>query len=112
MRKQQAPARSLVAIIEDMMISESKRYVELRFLRESLPFDRRAHIDDAMIRIRTTMDRLGRFRASVLCLSYVGISFPMLSVHAAGPRCAIIFDRRGAGSWLGDPFAFVADECC
>jgi hypothetical protein len=76
MRKQQAPARSLVAIIEDMMISESKRYVELRFLRESLPFDRRAHIDDAMIRIRTTMDRLGRFRASVLCLSYVGISLP------------------------------------
>jgi hypothetical protein len=61
MRKQQAPARSLVAIIEDMMISESKRYVELRFLRESLPFDRRAHIDDAMIRIRTTMEPAGAF---------------------------------------------------
>jgi hypothetical protein len=77
MRKQNAtPAGSLVAIIEDMMISESKRYLELRLMRESLPCDGRAHTNDAMFRIRTTMERLGRFRASVLCRSFAGISLP------------------------------------
>jgi hypothetical protein len=77
MRKQNAtPARSLVAIIEDMMISESRRFVELRLIRESLPCDGRANTNDAMFRIRTTMERLGRFRASVLCRSFAGISLP------------------------------------
>lgn len=68
--------RSLASVIEDMMISESKRYVELRLLRESLPADRRGPTSDALTRARATMERLSRFRASVLCRSYAGISLP------------------------------------
>ena len=70
------PTKSLVSLIEDMMISELKRYMELRLLRESLPPDRRGPTNEAMARVRTTMDRLSRFRSSLLCRIYVGLSLP------------------------------------
>jgi len=80
MHSQGAPIpRSLVSVIEEMMISESKRYADLRLLRESLPVEHRAPTNDAIARARTTMERLSRFRSSVLCRPYVGISLPELA---------------------------------
>jgi hypothetical protein len=73
------PTKSLVSIIEDMMISESKRYAELRLLRESLPADQRGPTNDSMGRVRATLDRLSRFRSSLLCQIYVGLSLPAVT---------------------------------
>jgi hypothetical protein len=80
MHSQGAPIpRSLVSVIEEMMISESKRYADLRLLRESLPVEHRAPTNDAIARAKATMERLSRFRSSVLCRPYVGISLPELA---------------------------------
>jgi hypothetical protein len=87
MHPQGAPfPRSLVSVIEEMMISESKRYVELRLLRESLPIGRRAPTNNAMASARTTIERLSRFRSCVLSRPYVGISLPELARREAAGR--------------------------
>jgi hypothetical protein len=66
----------LVALIEDMMIDESKRFVALRLERESLPLTERAGTHEEMQRLKTTLQSLGHFRASVLEKRYSGIELP------------------------------------
>ena len=71
--------KSLVALIEKMMINESRRYVELRLLRESLPYDRRGPTSEALAQVRTTMERLSHFRSTLLCRPYMGIDLPTIT---------------------------------
>ena len=65
--------KSLVSIIEDMIIRESRRFIELRLLRGSLPHDRRGPTHLEMQRVRDTMVRLSIFRSSILGTPYAGI---------------------------------------
>lgn len=67
---------TLVAIIEDMIIDELRRFVRLRIKRESLtPADRDAvHVE--MQAVRRTMEGLCHFRARVLERHYKGIGLP------------------------------------
>ena len=57
--------RKLVALIEDMMISESKRFVTLRLRREILPMAERDHIHQEMQRTKTTLQSLAP--SALLC---------------------------------------------
>ena len=68
--------RKLVALIEDMMINELKRFIALRLEREDLPIVERDHTHEEMQRVKKTLQSLAHFRASVLEKRYSGIELP------------------------------------
>jgi hypothetical protein len=82
----------LVALIEDMMIDESKRFVALRLKRENLPVAERDDTHEEMQRLKTTLQSLGHFRASVLEKRYSGIELP--AVFSARARAVVRDELR------------------
>ena len=82
----------LVALIEDMMIDESKRFVALRLKRENLPVAERDDTHEEMQRLKTTLQSLSHFRSSVLEKRYSGIELP--AVFTARARAVVRDELR------------------